>query len=132
VAAYEAGDAVTADEWIVLPRGTFVGVSSATIWSALTGRPMPFGWHPDIPYDPDDFSRCFKLLNLIPQWRSQLDEVARQYPAWRPFVAAWDDLEGLYVEGDALPYGGMPHQRLYEKILEIRGVDRKLVFPSEP
>lgn len=48
-----------------------------------------------VPRDADDFNRCVKLLNLMPEWRSRLGEVAAVYPdtAWPAIVASWDELE---------------------------------------
>lgn len=81
----------------------------------MTGRPMPFGRRPDIPYDPEDFGRCHRLLFAFPEWRARLPEVAARYPEWVPFVAAWDELAALYVEGEG---GQAP--KLYRRMREIR------------
>jgi hypothetical protein len=103
---------MTPDEWILLPS-PHVGVSSATIWSALTGRPMPFGWTADIPLDPADFRRCQMLLSVIPGWRERLGEVATRYPVWERFVAAWSELEDLYLSME------LSDHRLYDRIDEV-------------
>lgn len=81
--------------WI--ERGA-VGTSSHTIWAVMTEGPSPRGG-PDIPHDPDDFSRCHALLGLIPEWRERLGEVAERFPAWGPFVTAWDELTELFERG---------------------------------
>jgi hypothetical protein len=51
-----------------------------------------------VPHDPSDFWRCKQLLDLIPEWRSQLDRVAAEVPAFSPFVERWDEMEKLYEE----------------------------------
>jgi len=41
-----------------------VGMSSKTMWNCLMGnKNFPI----DHPYDPDDFSRCYKLLQVVPE-----------------------------------------------------------------
>lgn len=115
---------MTPDEWILMPGGTYVGVSSATIWTALTGKKhMPFGWHPDVPADPDDFYRCHKLLTLVDGWRSRLDEVVARFPKWKPFVDAWDELEAMYLEALSA-VGDDKWMPLYDRMCDIRGVQR--------
>jgi hypothetical protein len=84
----------TPQEWI---DGVDTGVSSATIWSTLSGRPTPFRDH-GIPHDPSDFGRCYRLLKRIDGWRERLPEVAARHPEWAPFVAAWDELTALYEQ----------------------------------
>lgn len=100
-------------EWLAGPH---VGLSSLTIFSVLAQnraaadqvrrRLEPFG--PSMPLDPDDFSRCRRLLQMIPGWRARLHEVAEAFPdtAWPALVARWDTIEALYVEEE--PRGRWP------------------------
>jgi hypothetical protein len=77
-------------QWIVGPH---VGVSSKTIWSVMQGV------KPDsasVPHDPDDFSRCHRLLTLIPEWRMSLELVAREYPEWTALVREWGRLTEMF------------------------------------
>lgn len=75
------------------------GTSSKTICSVMTGSDAPeFG--PDVPHDADDFGRCYRLLELFPEWRGRLPEVAAKYPKWGPMVVAWDELSALYEAKD--------------------------------
>ena len=82
----------TPEEWIA---GRDTGASSATIWSALTGSPSPDGRY-DVPHDGADFGRCYRLLDLFPEWRPRLVEVAVKHPAWTPFAREWAALTALY------------------------------------
>lgn len=92
------------------------GVSSETMWSVLTGRRIGKRyWYPDVPQDPDDFGRCYRLLQVMPSWRARLGEVAARYPAWKSLVAAWDELTALYEE--ELPSGTAP--KLYARMKAI-------------
>lgn len=69
------------------------GVSSETIYSAFAGgRPR----HVDVPHDPDDFSRCKLLLDLIPEWRSDLGKVVKVYPWFSPMIEKWAEIDAAY------------------------------------
>lgn len=92
-------------EWV---NGSDTGISSLTIFSVLSegnrhralsllGR-WPMDALPDVPHDPSDFGRCYRLLKLFPAWRTRLGEVARKHQAWAPFVAAWPELEALFEQ----------------------------------
>ena len=98
--------------------GRDTGVSSKTIWSVMTGHAVQ---RTGIPYDPDDFGRCHRLLLAIPEWRDRLDEVADAHPKWRPFVDAWGQMEALYAEES--PRRVAP--RLYELMRSLRGLPER-------
>lgn len=92
-------------------RNGDTGVSSETIWSVMMGqRPPKYG--ADVPHDPSDFGRCYRLLKVMPSWRQRMIEVAVKYPEWRFLVDAWDELTALYEE--ELPRGTAP--KLYARI----------------
>lgn len=94
------------------------GISSETIWSVLMNRRIAKPhWHADVPHDPADFGRCYRLLKVMPSWRARLPEVAEKYPKWAPLVAAWDELTALYEEEE--PSGMAP--KLYARMKELRG-----------
>lgn len=95
-------------QWIV---GSDTGISSETIWSVMQG--VKPDW-PDTPSDPDDFSRCHKLLTLIPEWRENLKLVAYAYPQWAPLVREWDALTRMYLEGQRT--GWKPPYVMYERM----------------
>jgi hypothetical protein len=85
------------------------GTSSLTIFSVLAGRPdVLAGRRGDIPYDPSDFGRCYRLLKIAPEWRARLGEVAAVYPKWAPFVRAWDLLTETYERELQSPTGMAP------------------------
>lgn len=69
------------------------GISSETICAVMVGATAR---RVDIPYDTDDFGRCYRLLTLFPEWRARLPEVAKRFPKWGPMVMAWDELTSLY------------------------------------
>lgn len=85
-------------------RGTGVGASSAAIFGALSttnlcheAKHLGQG---AVPRDEGDFSRCRALLDLFPEWRHRLHEVAKCYPLsqWRVLVPRWAELEASSPE----------------------------------
>lgn len=86
------------------------GVSSKTICAVMTGSVARDN---DVPHDPSDFGRCYKLLALFPEWRERLGEVAAKFPMWGPMVEAWDELAALYEEETK---AGHKAPKLYERM----------------
>lgn len=105
------------DEELAWLRSTDTGTSSLTIFAALSrgAHPVPLAGGPDVPYDPDDFGRCHRLLERFPAWRPRLIEVSRRHPAWAPFVREWARMTEVY-ERD-LPSGGSAE--LYALMTEL-------------
>jgi len=48
-----------------------------------------------LPQDGADFGRCVRLLQLFPEWKARLPEVAARWPQWAGMVEHWDELEAL-------------------------------------
>lgn len=87
---------MTPEQW--LTRGE-LGKASYTIWAVMMGVARPgddLSWEYDLPSDPSDFGRCWRLLRRFPEWRGRLSEVAEIFPLWRPMVSSWDQLTTLY------------------------------------
>jgi hypothetical protein len=70
-----------------------VGTSSKTIACRLLNLPNSREYHPS---DPDDLSRCIKLLNSVPEFRERLDEMKVVSPAWKALVEHWEEVEALF------------------------------------
>lgn len=102
--------------------GGDTGRSSATIFSVMTGVPLASvdrkGFEA-APSDPSDFARCHKLLNLFPEWRARLPEVAEKYPEWAGLVSEWSALTALFLE--EVETGTAP--KLYARMRELLGRD---------
>jgi hypothetical protein len=72
------------------------GISSETMFEALSGRLIGArGWTPS---DPDDFRRCYLLLQAVPEWKSQLDMLRPLSTAWSNLVDNWDKLTVMLEE----------------------------------
>ena len=82
------------DEWIV---NGHTGVSSKTMWAALKGLEIK-PTHGDKPYDPDDFSRCYKLVKDCFVPKSHLKKISEKLPYWKPYIDNWDKLTGMYEQ----------------------------------
>lgn len=69
------------------------GMSSEAMCFCLMGKPMGNVSHP---YDPDDFKRCYKLLQAVPEWKDQLHRLKTLSPAWSKLVDNWGRLTEMY------------------------------------
>jgi len=80
--------------------GNDTGISSRTIHNVLRGQTKPDdGWGWSAPWDADDFGRCARLIDLIPEWEDRIHEVADMCRSWRPIADCWDELKALYDAG---------------------------------
>jgi len=99
-------------------HGNDTGASSKSIWTVMAGMPIEND-HGDIPCDPSDFGRCYRLLQLIPEWEPGWRKaIEARNPAWGPFVEAWDTLVAIYE--DELPNDDGKAPRLYAYMQELR------------
>ena len=82
-------------QWVL---GDDTGISSKTIWAVMMDavRKNPRSSDYDTPHDPSDFGRCYRLLQLFPDWRKRLHEVPAIFPKWGPLVREWDRLTAIY------------------------------------
>lgn len=94
--------------WIV---GRDTGMSSKAIWAHMMG--VQEG---DIsqfyPGDASDFGRCIRLLDLMPEWKERLPEMARYGHVWAALVSNWPILVETHANN---PSGGA----LYELMRQI-------------
>jgi hypothetical protein len=84
-------DTITKANWWI--GNGQVGSSSKTMWNCLIGNK---GFEINHPYDPDDFSRCYKLLQAVPEWKSELHKLKPLSKAWSNLVDNWDTLTEMY------------------------------------
>lgn len=80
-------------EWIT---GNDTGQSSKTIWAVMMGAVTASGSY-SRPYDAGDFGRCHRLLEIAPEWKARLGEVAARFPEWSPLVREWSKIETAYL-----------------------------------
>lgn len=112
-------------EWI----GTHhVGVSSRTMWVALMGVARgvnDFNGGFDVPYDWDDFSRCYDLVQYGEVTKEELQKVVEAFPYYKPIIDRWDDLVESYLR----PGGGMGVFQILEstrdEVMELKGYKKQ-------
>lgn len=73
------------------------GVSSETIFQTIDGR-IILKYEKGHPLDPDDFRRCYLLLETIPEWKEKLHLMKTVSPVWEALVDNWDKLTSLLEE----------------------------------
>jgi hypothetical protein len=104
----------TPQKWLA---GRDTGTSSLTIYAVMMNTPSPHERY-DIPHDPDDFGRCYRVLALFPEWKPRLGEVAVRFPIWVPFVREWDKLTEMYET--ALASKSNHAKEMYNFMQELR------------
>lgn len=55
---------------------------------------------PSHPYDPDDFKRCYKLLELIPEWKERIMELKVLSTAWENLANNWGKLTEMFEQNE--------------------------------
>ena len=95
------------------------GISSEAIWAVMMGVPSKDDYRHNYPSDPSDFGRCYRLLNLIPEWKSRLSEVADEYGGvWTIYIKNWDTMINLWEEEK--PSGSCPKLYKFMKGLQFK------------
>jgi hypothetical protein len=84
--------AVRAIRWATGRNDT--GLSSNALCAAMMGvKPADNSY----PHDRGDFGRCVRLLEAIPEWRSDLSPAASILgPYWRALINKWNEIEAAY------------------------------------
>jgi len=72
------------------------GISSEAIAYQMAGIKNGRKWNIH-PSDPDDFKRCLKLVNLIPEIRLRLDEMRQVSAEWNALVENWKAVEDCFM-----------------------------------
>ena len=70
------------------------GNSSETMWNCLIDNQEKY--RINHPYDGDDFGRCYKLLETVPEWKKELYKLKTLSKAWENLVNNWDKLTEMY------------------------------------
>jgi hypothetical protein len=103
--------------WIVNGR---VGSSSKAIWLHMTGTPTEGEY--SHPYDPDDLNRCLLLLDLIPEWKPRMSEMAVHSIAWAALAERWEEITACFLEEVGLDWcNGNSAQKTYAMMKQVLG-----------
>jgi len=104
---------MTLNEWIVKGR---VGISSKTMWAVLQG----IDYIGDKPYDPNDFSRCYKLVKQCNLTEQDLQKISRTLPYWKPYIDNWQKLTEMYEQNDKENWVNSKKIGMYEFMQGLR------------
>lgn len=99
-------------EWIATHH---VGTSSKTMWAGLMGvnaDPTEVFLSFDIPYDSDDFSRCYDLVKFCEVTHEDFKKILQRFPWYAPIIRNWDQLAAMYEAKD--------HEGVYSLLKELR------------
>jgi hypothetical protein len=102
----------------------YQGLSAASIAGVLVPELQDYadglcgygglGSHPS---DPDDFSRCRRIVALVPNGVARMAEVQAAFPnnrAWAQLAPAWAELEAMFVVEEAR--GWKPPHAMYARM----------------
>lgn len=79
--------------WI---RDGRVGASSRAIHDHMLELKPKWGF--SYPSDPADLNRCLLLLDLIPEWKPRMGEMAQHGAQWAGLVARWDEIVQCFLD----------------------------------
>ncbi|WP_024717979.1 hypothetical protein [Pseudomonas putida] len=74
-----------------------VGMSSRAIHDHMLGLTPKCGYF-DYPLDPDDLNRCIKLLELIPEWKPRMGEMAQRGEQWVGLANRWEEICRCFLD----------------------------------
>jgi hypothetical protein len=74
--------------------GNDCGMSSTAICHHMLGMKSDGSY----PYDPADLGRCLRLLELFPEWKPRIGEMAKYSKGWERIAGKWDELAALMAE----------------------------------
>lgn len=102
------------NEWIV---SSDTGISSKTIWSVLQG----VKYSGDIPYDPSDFGRCYRLVKSCNITDEDLKKISKNLPNWKPYIDNWEKLTKMFEQNEKENWENYKKIGMYEfmKRLEV-------------
>ena len=96
------------------------GLSSESIARHLTGRPVS---RYNYPYDPSDFIRCEKLLDMVPTLRAEMRYMAELGPVWAALAARWEEIRATLATERADPRSQGKAPKTYALIQECRNLN---------
>jgi hypothetical protein len=99
-----------------------IGLSSKAISRVMRGAAFADIDKGNHPRDPGDLGRCLRLLDLIPEWRASIMDMAPLSTAWANLARNWDELEATFrSEGDGSlsPPHGTPMRKTYNRMREL-------------
>lgn len=93
-----------------------IGMSSKTMWNCLMNNEYFIISHP---YDPDDFSRCYELLETIPEWKNKLYKLKSLSKQWNNLITNWDKLTEMFLENRRTDWKNHKEIGMYELMQKL-------------
>jgi hypothetical protein len=93
------------------------GASSMAIWNCFMreeGKRTV-----DHPYDPDDFKRCYKLLQIVPEWKEQISRLKTLSIQWSNLADNWDKLTEMFEKNEREGWRNYRQVGMYEFMQEL-------------
>ncbi len=85
-------------EWL---KSHDTGLSSLTIFCVMLGMSTDLeGGYYDLPRDPSDFGRCYRLIERFPEFKADMYILRHISLEWKNFVDNYDVLVDLYINFD--------------------------------
>lgn len=105
-----------ATNWLL---GTDTGASSKALCAYMLNASKPP--RHVYPSDGGDLGRCLRLLELIPEWKPRISEMAAHGPYWAALVARWSDLAASLAEetGSEFDNARKPSPKTYKLMRKI-------------
>lgn len=91
------GDTAVEQRAAAWMRDGEVGMSSRAIHDHMLGLTPKNGYF-DYPLDPDDLNRCIKLLELIPEWKPRMGEMACHGKDWAGLARHWEEISQCFLD----------------------------------
>lgn len=104
-----------ANWWIANGRH---GMSSKTMWACFMGQT---DFRVNYPHDPDDFSRAYKLLQAVPEWKAPefLNMLKPLCKQWNNLIENWDELTKMYEQNDKEDWKNSKKIGMYELMSKL-------------
>jgi len=105
-----------ATNWLL---GHDTGSSSQALCAYMLNAVKPANYA--YPSDGGDLGRCLRLLELIPEWKPRIPEMAAHGPYWAALVARWSELTASLAEetGPEFDARRKPSPKTYKLMREI-------------
>ena len=94
------------------------GQSSKTMWNCFMGNK---NFRINYPSDPDDFSRCYKLLKAVPEWKNEMHKLKDLSPAWSNLVDNWDKLVEMFEQNEREGWKNHKEIGMYQLMKKLIG-----------
>lgn len=78
------------------------GLSSTAICAHMIGE-KPEDDDFSAPSDTSDLGRCLRLLDIFPEWKPRIHEMAVHGPDWAGLTKQWDTIVDLYYNEGGVP-----------------------------